>query len=223
MSKYVPVIVVCAAFLSLVSGCRDDDESAGTGQLKMYLLNVPASYDSVVVVVKEVSVHSETRGWIALGNTIRTFDLVTLTGGIPSLLGEALLEAGQYTRIRMVTDTGSYVIVNGKHRPIAIKGGFEKELTLVHRFQIEANLPNTLYIDFDANGGACICRCCDQFTSRLHASMNLETPGNYVQRRLKAERGFERCKCGDRWDHREQNGKRCHHCTSKNNRISAIG
>lgn len=216
-------IVMFAALSGLAAGCLDDDESAGVGQLRMYLINTPASSDSVVLVVREVSVYSERRGWIAVNNTIRTFELVQPANGARLMLGEAALEAGRYTLVRLLLDTCSYAVVAGTRRPIAIPRGLEVDTTSALLFQINANLLNELYLDFDANGTACPCECCRQFTSAFHVYGNLQSLGNDAQRRLKASRGLERCKCGDRWDHRLQNGHHCRHCTPIRSSVGVIG
>lgn len=145
------IVLMCGALLGLVIGCDDDTGSAGNGQLKMYLIDTPASYDSVVIVVSEVSVHSESQGWIVVNNTTRTFDLIQLTNGARSVLGETSLEAGRYTQIRLLLVEGSYVVVNGIRHALTVASGFETGIKLVHQFQIDANFLYELYLDFDAN------------------------------------------------------------------------
>ena len=142
--------MVLAILVGLLMGCKDD-EVAGTGQLKMYLVDAPASYDSVVVVVKEVSVHSEAQGWIVVNNTTRSFDLLQLTNGARAVLGEVTLEAGTYTQVRLLLETGSYLVVNGVRHDLTVSSGFETGVKLTHQFRIDANFVYELYLDFDAN------------------------------------------------------------------------
>jgi len=66
-------------------------------------------------------------------------------------MGEATLEAGTYTQIRLLLDAGSYVVVNGTRHPITIPSGFETGIKLIHQFRIDANFLYELYLDFDAN------------------------------------------------------------------------
>lgn len=150
MKKHMLAVVMMGILLALFVGCKDD-ETVGRGQLRMYLVDSPASYDSVVVVVKEVSVHSESQGWIVVNNTTRTFDLLRLTNGARAVLGEASLEAGTYTQVRLLLDAGSYVVVGGTRHPLTVPSGLETGIKLVHQFSIEANFLYELYLDFDAN------------------------------------------------------------------------
>jgi hypothetical protein len=212
-----------AALLGFVFGSKDDGRLTGAGQLKVYLVDTRASYGSLVLVVREVSVCSESQGWVVVNNTTRTFNLPQLTNGVRSVLGETTLEAGGYTQIRLLLDTDSYVAVRGKRHPLTMRSEFEKGIKCTHLFQIEARFLNELYLDFDPNGNACICACCKQFNSDLHASTSLEALGNNAQRRLRASKGSERCRCSDRWDHRQQNAQHCRHCASINKGVGAMG
>jgi len=223
MKQNMMAIVLFAALSGLVIGCLDDDESAGIGQLRMYLVAPPAGSDSVVLVVREVSVYSESRGWVVVNNTTRTFGLLQPANGARAALGETSLEAGRYTRIRLLLDTASHVFTAGTLRPIAIPGELATDTKRAVQFQINANLLNELYLDFDTNGSACPCECCRQFTAEFHVYENLQALRNDVQRKLKATKGSDRCKCGDRWDHRRPSGKHCRHCTPIRSSVGVIG
>lgn len=150
MKTTMLAVVTFAALLGLSYGCAEDDQSGGTGELKLYLVDAPASYDSVIIVVREVAAHSQMRGWIVVNDTVRTFDLLRLTNGASSVLGRAPLEAGMYTQIRLLLDSGNYVVVGGVRHPITVPSGFETGIKLIHPFRIDANYLHELYLDFDA-------------------------------------------------------------------------
>ena len=150
MKTHLLAMMSLGVLLALLAGCKDD-ETVGRGQLRMYLVDAPASYDSVVVVVKEVSVHSDAQGWIVVNNTTRAFDLLRLTNGARVVLGETSLDAGVYTQIRLLLDVGSYVVVGGTRHPLTVPSGLETGIKLVHQFNIEANFLYELYLDFDAS------------------------------------------------------------------------
>lgn len=220
MKKHLLAIVILGALLSMVFGCKD--ELSETGQVMLHLIHAPATYDAVVLVVREVSVHSESYGWIVVNNTARTFDLPRLTNGVRSVLGEATLGAGRYNHIRLLLDSDSYVAVRNMRHALVVEGGLGMQIDLDHQFQIAPNLPNQLYLDFDANGSACICECCRQFKPALHVYASLESLAHNATRRLKASKGLERCKCSGRWDHREQTAQHCRHCTLGYTSVSVI-
>ncbi|MCB2213348.1 DUF4382 domain-containing protein [bacterium] len=155
-------LFLLAAILLLAftfAGCSDDDDdsgvnpSEGQGELMLYLVDDPAMYDEVNIVVTEVSVHmsdGDQDNWIIINDTTRTFDLLNLTNGVYDMLGVAQLDAGHYTQIRLKIGTGSNVVVDGTEYPLDVPSGSQSGLKLNHAFTIE---PNTLYeltLDFDA-------------------------------------------------------------------------
>ena len=151
MKKRIFTAATVAVFLAVFIGCGKDSEPVGNGQLRMYMVDSPASYDSVVIVVKEVSVNSESQGWIVVNSTTRSFDLLQLANGAKEILGEASLQAGTYNQIHLLLDAGSYVVVGGTRHPITVPSGFQTGIKLVHEFQIQANFLYELYLDFDAS------------------------------------------------------------------------
>ncbi len=218
LKQNLRAVVLITGILGVIPGCTNELED--TGQLRLYLINGPASYDSVVLVVTEVSLRLQNQEWIVVNNTTRTLHL-PLTANV--LLGETSLEAAHYSQIRLLLDTTSYVVVNGKQRPLITPGQNETGLELAHQFRVDADVQNTLYVGFDVRGNACICVCCKQFKSVLHIYTNAEALGRNTRQRMKASRGQERCKCGDRWDHRQYSAKHCRHCAPLNSSMGAIG
>ena len=140
----------------VLSGCESSTEPAHDrqGEIRIFLVDRPAEYDAVNIVVTEVSVHSSdadsTSGWIMLNDTMRTFDLLTLRNGASQILGETLLNSGRYTQIRLKLAESCTVIVDGQTHPLEVPSGAQSGLKLNHPFDIA---PNTLYeltLDFDA-------------------------------------------------------------------------
>ena len=111
----------------------------------------PAGYDAVNIVVKEVQVHSEAHGWIVINDSLRTFNLLSLTNGASVLLGDAMLDAGHYTQIRLMLDEGSNVVVNGETHPLRIPSGFQTGIKLIHEFTLQADYTYELMLDFDVD------------------------------------------------------------------------
>lgn len=144
-----------AAFLFF--GCSDDSigPSAGNGLLKIYLVDAPSSFDSVIVFVSRVEVHksgtNDNSGWFVINNTLRSFDLLQLRNGANAVLGDSVLASGDYTQIRLILADGNYVIDNGVKHDLTVPSGMQTGIKLNHGFTIE---PNTLYelmLDFNVD------------------------------------------------------------------------
>ena len=140
-------IIVVVGF----GGCETKGlEGSGTGRLNLYLTDSPARYDAVNIVIREVSVHSEAEGWITINDSVRTFDLLSLTNGAWQLLGTAKLKAGRYTQVRLILDAGSTIVVGGVSYPLTVPSGMQTGIKLIHEFTIEEDFSYDLVLDFDA-------------------------------------------------------------------------
>jgi hypothetical protein len=138
-------------------GCSDDSTgpASGNGSLKMYLVDSPSSFDSVIIFVSRVEVHKSgsdsTSGWYVINNTLRSFDLLQLRNGASVVLGDSILQSGDYTQIRLILADGNYVIDNGVKHDLIVPSGSQTGIKLNHGFTIE---PNTLYelmLDFNVD------------------------------------------------------------------------
>ena len=163
---FVRLSAIVVVVYSFVLGCSSDksssptDSGSDTGSLKILLTDAPAEFDNVNITFTEVSVHygnetadeadttvAKTSGeWIVVNDQTQTFDLLTLSNGVTSLLGEKELVVGRYTQIRLVISDAE-VIVDGESFHLKVPSGTFK---FVNGFDIEADTPTELVVDFDA-------------------------------------------------------------------------
>lgn len=138
-----------------IIGCSDTTSpESGKGELKITMIDAPAGYESVNIVVTKVEVHKadvdSSSGWVTINNNIATYDLLTLRNGASAILGNNSLDAGNYTQIRLIIGEGSNVVVDGVSYPLEIPSGSQSGFKLNHQFQIESGLLYELLLDFDA-------------------------------------------------------------------------
>jgi hypothetical protein len=161
MRYIIEKIIHLAALLSFsaaaifIIGCSDSTSSeTGQGQIKITMVDAPASYDEVNIVVARVEVHKanadSNAGWIVINNDTATYDLLVLRNGASVILGNNSLDAGHYTQIRLIIGTGSNVVVDGITYPLEIPSGAQTGVKLNHAFDIQAGLLYELLLDFDA-------------------------------------------------------------------------
>lgn len=151
-------LIISSLLIAVVFfGCSDDSTGPATanGSLKMYLVDSPSSFDSVIVFVSRVEVHKsgsdDDSGWFIINNTLRSFDLLQLRNGASAVLGDSILASGDYTQIRLILADGNYVIDNGVKHDLIVPSGSQTGIKLNHGFTIE---PNTLYelmLDFNVD------------------------------------------------------------------------
>jgi hypothetical protein len=157
--NFMKIFAITGLLLSLlyVLSCSDSSTNVNpveqNGRIKMYLVDSPATFDSVIICVTGVEVHKSgndsTSGWFVINDSTRYFDLLLLANGASAVLGDTSLPAGQYTQIRLIIGAGSYVIDQGVKHDLEIPSGSQTGLKLIHQFTIEEGNLYELILDFN--------------------------------------------------------------------------
>ncbi len=113
------------------------------------MTDAPANYEAVLITFSEISAHINGK-WHTVVGQQTTIDLLQWTNGNSVLLGEAKLEAGIYTQIRLIVEKAE-VRVDGKTYPMEVPSGSESGLKIHHTINLEAGAAYDLVIDFDAS------------------------------------------------------------------------
>lgn len=142
--------LIILALLSLVIGCSSGTSPKEPGQLRLYLVDSPAAYEQVNIVVDRVEVHQADTdsgsGWMVVNDSSETYDLLVLRNGANSVLGDQMLPAGKYTQIRLIIGAGSNIVVDGTTYPLEIPSTTGVKLN--HPFTIESGALYLLTLDF---------------------------------------------------------------------------
>ncbi len=153
-STLIRLLVPLAAIL-VVMGCSSNNSTgpnSAQGELRMTLIDSPGSFDHVYIQVDRVDVHKagadSSSGWITVNSTPRMFDLLALTNGANALLGDVVLDSGQYTQIRLAIGDSSNVVVAGVPYPLNVSSA--TGLKLNHEFNIVGGQLYLLTLDFNA-------------------------------------------------------------------------
>ena len=153
MRRLFTALIAIASLAVIAFGCGKVTSPRGTGTVRVSLTDAPADYDSVVLVIREVSVHTDgpdESGWSSLVLTESVFDLLRLRNGVFAGLGAALVPAGHYTQVRLILDPGSYLVVGGVRQDLVVPSGLQTGLKLVGNFDVPAGGIVDVGIDFDA-------------------------------------------------------------------------
>lgn len=150
--KSYSVFLIVIAFL--LGGCSKSDgpnSPSGQGQIRMSLIDAPAGYDAVNIVVTEVSVHKADAdagsGWVVLSSLTQTHNLLSLRNGVSAILAEKELDAGMYTQIRLKLGTGCNIVIGGVQTNLDVSAN--SDFMIVHPFTVTTNGTTGLTIDFD--------------------------------------------------------------------------
>lgn len=141
--------------------------SAEVGTLRLALTDAPAcGYDQVNVTVQKVRVNQSSSAsesdasWSEVVlNPARRVDLLTLSNGVLSELGQTSLPAGHYTQMRLVlasndasTPLANSVLVTGSTQEVALStpSGQQSGLKMNVDFSVSSGQTSDLVLDFNA-------------------------------------------------------------------------
>ncbi|WP_224082513.1 DUF4382 domain-containing protein [Cupriavidus laharis] len=164
-------IVALAGALGLAAcgGGGDDSGSGGQGTLKVSMTDAPAcGFDHVFVTVNKVRVHASAdadpggNGWVDIDvSPARKIDLLSLTNGVLSTLGQTALPAGTYQQVRLVLDANrgggssgalanSVVPTGGTEQSLDTPSAVQSGIKINRPFTVSAGTLTDLVLDFDA-------------------------------------------------------------------------
>ena len=151
------VAAATALVLSACGGGGGSSTSSTQGTLRLGLTDAPAcGYDHVNVTIQKVRINQSATaadtdsGWtdITLNPALRV-DLLTLTNGALTTLGQTPLAAGHYSQIRLVL-ANSIVPTGGSEIALTTPSGQQSGLKLNADITIAADQMADFLLDFDA-------------------------------------------------------------------------
>lgn len=129
-----------------------DDDDAVTGSLHVLLTDAPAQYDHVWVEIAGVEIgtaDSDAGGWITVMSEPRMIDLLTLQNDVTTILGDADLQPGFYSQLRMFV-TSAQVVTGEVALPLFVPSAAQTGIKINLNFDVEAGVDYSLVLDFDA-------------------------------------------------------------------------
>ena len=161
------VLVAMLASLALAA-CGGGGGGGGTptGTVNVQMTDAPAcGFDHVYVTVSQVRINASSSaadsdgGWTTISlATPQKIDLLSLTNGAMSTLGQATLPAGQYQQVRLVlaqnqgNSAANSVVVSGTttEQALATPSATQSGLKIIRPFDVAANSTVDLVLDFNA-------------------------------------------------------------------------
>jgi len=144
-------ILVASLGLAFLMACGGSSGSS-SGAMTVHLVDGPISgYQEINVNIQTVEI-SGNGGWITLGTPNKTYNLLSLTGGVSELLASGTtLPAGHYQQMRLVLGSGNTVkLADGSVQPLTVPSGLQTGVKLIVSFDVAAGTTKDVWIDFDA-------------------------------------------------------------------------
>jgi hypothetical protein len=142
-------LVACAVFFLVA--CDSDDKTA---RIQVWLTDAPGDFDEVNVDIESVEVHvgegESESGWKTLDVNKGIYNLLELTNGLDTLLGEIEIPAGKISQVRLVLGDGNTLKVNGKTFDLSTPSGQQSGLKLQVHETLAEGITYKILLDFDA-------------------------------------------------------------------------
>ncbi|HEY7724481.1 MAG TPA: DUF4382 domain-containing protein [Anaeromyxobacteraceae bacterium] len=144
-------LIPAAALLAAGIGC-----SSGTGTMSIHLVDGPGGFREVNLQVLQVDIHSDSAGWVTLGNpdaAQQPVNLLALQGGVvATLLSGVTLPAGHYSQLRLLLGAGNTVkLEDGTVHELEVPSGLQTGLKVVCNTRLPSGGATDLFIDFEAH------------------------------------------------------------------------
>lgn len=136
-------------FVFLLSCSQASNEhsqaQAQSGKLVIYLTDLPAGVEKVLVTISDIDVHKTGGAFFTVFSGEREYDLLELQNN-PELIFDTSLEEGKYTQIRMHVIEGQ-IQISGVLYPLTIPSS---EVKINSNFTVASGGTTRITLDFDA-------------------------------------------------------------------------
>jgi len=164
MKNFVLALVVILGMLAASGAGCGDASGTGTGILELYLSDAPTDAENITgvyITINEIQYHINDQ-WITFEEFEgpKTYDLLELTDGNSTLLGELVLPGGHYNQIRFMLDApvmgqdpinpGCYIeFADNSTEPLFVPSGNTTGYKAVGEFTMPVNGTVEITTDFD--------------------------------------------------------------------------
>lgn len=146
--KSIFLLVFAAVFLMT---CDSDEKTA---RIQVWLTDAPGDFEQVNIDIDGVEVHvgdgESESGWKTVTVNKGIYNLLELTNGLDTLLGETEIPAGKISQIRLKLGEGNTIKVNGKVFDLSTPSGQQSGLKLQVHETISQGITYKILLDFDA-------------------------------------------------------------------------
>lgn len=152
MKFLLPIVIVVFALFSCDNSSTE--EVTGKSKLRIKLTDSPGDYKAVYVDIQEIRVNASNEdesGWVTLDNiNAGVYDLMKLTNGVDTLLGENEIPSGKISQIRLVLGDENSVVDGEDSVEMKTPSAQQSGLKLKVNETLEPDLTYDILLDFDA-------------------------------------------------------------------------
>lgn len=145
--KFLSIAVMALAF---VACDKSNNGGPNSSKANFYLTDAPGDFDAVNVEIEKVEVKTDASGFTEIAINPGVYDLLELTNGVDTLLGEVELTGDTLKEIRLVLGANNTVVVDGETKNLKVPSGQSSGVKIKVNHEITAGLTYDFTLDFDA-------------------------------------------------------------------------
>jgi len=150
MNKKLLILFAIASLLGFLFSCNSDEKNA---RLQVWLTDAPGDYQQVNVDISGVEVNSGTqdteKGWVSLNVNKGVYNLLELSNGLDTLLGDIEIPAGKISQIRLKLGSNNSIKVNDQTFDLDVPSGEQSGLKLQVHQTLSEGITYKILLDFD--------------------------------------------------------------------------
>jgi len=151
MKKLILILFVVVFGIVLYSCNNDDDSPATSYPYRVRMTDAPGPYNAVNIDLQGVEVIQSDGQTVSLGVNAQVYNLLDLSNGVNALIAAGNLNYANVSQVRLILGSNNTVVVNNVSYPLSTPSADQTGLKIIVNQTLQANVENTLLIDFDAN------------------------------------------------------------------------
>src|SRR5688572_26730265 len=140
-----------ACIVTFFFACESDEKT--NAKLQVWLTDAPGDYQEVKIDVQGVEIHAsendDGKGWTSVNVKTGIYDLLELTNGLDTLLGEVELPAGKISQIRLKLGDNNSLVTDGQTFDLSTPSAQQSGLKLQIHQTLEEGITYKILLDFD--------------------------------------------------------------------------
>jgi hypothetical protein len=139
-----------AAAVMFLAACESDEKNA---RIQVWLTDAPGDYQEVNVDIQGVEIKSDEsegeNGWTSLSTEKGVYNLLELTNGLDTLLGEIQIPAGRISQVRLKLGSNNSIKVGDETYDLSTPSGQQSGLKVQIQETFTEGVTYKILLDFD--------------------------------------------------------------------------
>jgi hypothetical protein len=150
MKKLIFILSIII-FGMVLNSCNKDDSPNATYPYNVKMTDAPGPYSAVYIDLKGVEVIHSDGQVVTLDTNAKIYDLLDLSNGVNALIASSVLNNANVSQIRLILGSNNSIVVDNVTYPLSTPSAEQSGLKVLVNQTLQANVDNTILIDFDAN------------------------------------------------------------------------